>query len=173
MKLANFASLASATIGASMILGAVHFGASLEDAVRVLPGIPNVRQANAVESRFSEGEVLALAEKLAQGQIAQSVGKDREVAGGKVPALNVGINDMKLLDQAFRPNASSFTTVVGTHDLGGGGDVWTFVWELRGLSMPELKMDSAVLRVVVAVEDGTGKLRMARVSTVNAVYADE
>ena len=76
------------------------------------------------------------------------------------------------VNQVFRQrNQLRFAIGIAEFDLGGGADVWTFEWELRGLSVPELQMPDAVLRVVIAIEDGTGKVRMVRVSTVNAIYA--
>ncbi|MBK8559689.1 hypothetical protein [Candidatus Amarobacter glycogenicus] len=171
MRSINIASAASAAIGLSLIAAALFFGATVQDVAGVLPRIPFGSSAEAEEFRLSDSEALARASSAAQEQLDQSVGRDREVGGTRVPAVRVRVEEMRLVDQTFRGHASSFTSIAGSHDLGGGADVWTFEWELRGLSVPELQMPDAVLRVVIAIEDGTGKVRMVRVSTVNAIYA--
>jgi hypothetical protein len=161
MKVAGAAVLGSASVAALAV--ALPHGSG--DTPAATDGTLATATATATESLATNGvrdftvaEATDLALKLGTKHL-EAAKNPGEIGLAQLDGRTVRVEDLVLRDRLFEPLTSSvtFSDAVGnSFSAGGPSDRWGFLFELDGLSHPDMPGEAALLRLYIVVEDGTG-----------------
>ncbi|MBI2767499.1 MAG: hypothetical protein HYX53_16510 [Chloroflexi bacterium] len=127
---------------------------------------------------FSDAEAQQRMAVAAEEKIADVLGMPRRMAETDVPAIfiegrQIRLADLSQVEFRFVPQAERVTTIANTSTgFSKPTDAWVGVWMREGVPAPEWGNALTSVRVVVIMEDGTGKIRSVHVGKLNTTVPE-